>query len=63
MATGIYLNESVWNSPLVGYNKKSKTGGSLTYVRRIATGSCYQKLGSFYQITARPRHLEEEEKK
>ena len=22
MASGIYLNESVWNSPLVGYNKK-----------------------------------------
>ena len=22
MASGIYLNESVWSSPLVGYNKK-----------------------------------------
>ena len=22
MASGIYLNESVWSSPLVGYNKR-----------------------------------------
>ena len=24
MASGIYLNESIWSSPLVGYKKKRK---------------------------------------
>ena len=27
MALGIYLNESIWSSPLVGYNKKQKPKG------------------------------------
>ena len=27
MASGIYLNESVWSSPFVGYNKKTKPKG------------------------------------
>ena len=27
MASGIYLNESVWSSPLVGNNKKQKPKG------------------------------------
>ena len=62
MALGIYLNESVWSSPLVRYNK-SKTEVSWTYVGRNAAGSCYQKQHSYYQITARPRHPEEEEEK
>ena len=44
MALGIYLNESVWSSPLVGYNKKQN--------RRNVVGSCYQKLRIYYKITA-----------
>ena len=32
MASGIYLNESIWSSPLVGY-KKSKTEWSLEETR------------------------------
>ena len=40
----------------------SKTEGSWTYVGRNAAGSCYQKFRSYYQITARPCHPEEEEK-
>ena len=53
MASGIYLNESVWSSPLVGYNKKQKRR-SWTYLgKKNAAGSCYQKLHSYYQITTR----------
>ena len=33
---------------------KSKIKGSWTYVGRNVAGSCYQKLRSYYQITARP---------
>ena len=38
-----------------------KTEGSWTYVGRNAAGSCYQKFRSYYQITARPLHPEEDE--
>ena len=27
MASGIYLNESIWSSPLVGYNNKQNQKG------------------------------------
>ena len=40
---------------------KSKTEGSWTYVGRNTDGSCYHKLRSYYQITARLCHPEEEE--
>ena len=60
MVSGIYLNESVWSSPLVWYNKKqNRRVVDLRWKKRA--GSCYQKLHSYYQITARPRHPEEEE--
>ena len=36
MASGIYLNESVWSSPLVGYNKKQN--------RRVLD-LCWKKCG------------------
>ena len=61
MASGIYLNESVWSSPLGGYIKKQNRR-VVDLVRRNVAGSCYQKLRSlYYQITARPCHPEEEE--
>ena len=61
MASGIYLNDSVWSSPLVGYNKK-QTEGSWTYIGRNVARSCYQqKFRSYYQITTRPCHPEEEQ--
>ena len=41
MASGIYLNESVWSSALRWSGKrKSKTEGPWTYVGRNATASC-----------------------
>ena len=40
---------------------KSKTEGSWTYVGKNKAGSCFRKLRSYYQITARPWHPEEEE--
>ena len=40
---------------------KNKTEGLYTYSGRNAAGSCYQKLRSYYQITAMPCHPEEEE--
>ena len=54
------LNESVWSSPLVGYNKKQNRR-VVDLVGRNTGGSCYQKLRSYYQITARPCHPEEEQ--
>ena len=57
MASGIYLNESVWSSPLVGYNKKQNQ----RYVGRTA-GSCNEKWYSYYHVTARPCLPEEEGK-
>ena len=29
MASGIYLNESVWSSPLVGYNEETQPGHAI----------------------------------
>ena len=59
MASGIYLNDSDWSSPLVGYNKKQN---------RMVVDLRWKKRGrimlrSYYQITAMPRHpvYEEEE--
>ena len=41
MASGIYLNESVWSSALLWSGTiKSETEGSWTYVGRNAAGSC-----------------------
>ena len=41
MASGIYLNESVWSSALLLSDTiKTKTEGSWTYVKRNAAGSC-----------------------
>ena len=60
MASGIYLNESDWSSPLVGYNKKQKRRVmDLRWKKRGR--SCYQMLRSYYQITTRPCHPEEDE--
>ena len=43
MALGISLNESVWSSPLVGYNKKqNRRVVDLRWKKRAR--SCYQKL-------------------
>ena len=60
MASGIYLNKSVWTSPLVGYNKKQKPKGRRPMLEETA-GSCYYKLRSYYQITTGPCHPEEEQ--
>ena len=60
MALGLYLNESVWSSPLVGYDKmQNRRVVDLRW--KNAAGSCYQKFRSYYQITSRPCHPEEEE--
>ena len=44
------LNESVQSSPFVGYNEKQNR----RVVGRNMARSCYLKLQSYYQITARP---------
>ena len=46
--TNVQTGKDHVNCPL------SKTEGSWTYVGRSAAGSCYQRLCSCYQITARP---------
>ena len=59
MASWINLKESIWSTSFVVWNKK-QTEGSWTYVGRSVAGSYYQRLCSYYQITARPCHPEEE---
>ena len=57
MASGLYASGALcWSGTI-----KRKTEGSWTYVGRNAAGSCYQKLRSYYQITGRPCHPDEEE--
>ena len=64
MALGIYLKDKhLEYSVHLLCGIKRKTEGSWTNVGRNAAGSCYQKLRSYYQITARPCHPEEEEEK
>ena len=60
MASGLYLNESVWSSRWSGTIKRT-TEGSWTYVEISAVRSCYQKFRSYYQINGRLCHPEEEE--
>ena len=62
MASGIYMNESAWSSPLIE-SIKSKTEGSWIYVGRHAVGSHYQKLHIYYQITATRDILKKKKKK
>ena len=59
MASGIYLNVRASGALRWSGTIKNKTEGSWTYVGRNTAGSCYQKLRSYYQITARPCHPEE----
>ena len=59
MTSGIYLNESVWSSPLVGYNKKqNRRVMDLRWKKRGRI-----KLCSYYLITARPDILKKNNKK
>ena len=46
MASGIYLNESVWSTPLVGYNKKQN--------RRVVDLQFFENnfLGFFFNFLA-----------
>ena len=45
MASGIYLNESVWSSPLVGYNKKHNLVGNNKKHNLSVVDLCWKKRG------------------
>ena len=50
MASGIYLNESVWSSPLVGYNKKQNEG-LWTYVGKNAADHAIRSSVAITKLT------------